>query len=695
MGRYNHKHKWEWKDYFYRVAGVIITTAILVTFMPRERFVGYNFKLGEPWDGEALFAKDSFPILKSEAQIAGERDSLMRLVEPYYQRNTEVAEAQIAAFREAFLATQEEYNAPASLERYLEERLQEIYARGVMSLSDYERLQQDNTHNIRIFEGQVSVVQPARDVFSNKTAYKTLVTPSGETPYPASLISRYSMDRFILPNLTYDEAKSEQQRGEVLSMLVPYMGQVMAGQKIIDKGEIVNDRRYAILTSMEQYEKNHMLTMRERLTRIGGNIFYVLVWTIILLTYFIEFRSDYLEKWRYANLICLMYITFPLMAYALVAHTEISAYLIPFATVPIFVRIFMDSRTAFVTHIMVVFVTSPVAAHPSVFIVTEAIAGLVAIYSLRDLTQRSELLRTMLLVLISSLIMNSSMNLLMGYYDDIEAVFFQDSIPICGSSVLLLIAYLLLFPIERTLGFTSSITLLELSNANNPLLRRLSEEAPGTFQHSIQVSNLCAAVASRIGAKSQLVRTGALYHDIGKLHHPVFFTENQNTINPHTRLTNAQSAQIIISHVKEGLALADKHRLPKVIKDFIATHHGTSIARFFYTQAVNKNPDEVIDPAIFTYPGPNPFTAEQAILMMTDAVEAASRSLKEVTEESINALVDKIIDGQLEAGYFRNCPITFKDIEDAKEVLKDKLRTIYHTRIQYPEFKVKPTANNA
>ena len=287
------------------------------------------------------------------------------------------------------------------------------------------------------------------------------------------------------------------------------------------------------------------------------------------------------------------------------------------------------------------------------------------------------------------------MNLLMGYYDDIEAVFFQDSIPICGSSVLLLIAYLLLFPIERTLGFTSSITLLELSNANNPLLRRLSEEAPGTFQHSIQVSNLCAAVASRIGAKSQLVRTGALYHDIGKLHHPVFFTENQNTINPHTRLTNAQSAQIIISHVKEGLALADKHRLPKVIKDFIATHHGTSIARFFYTQAVNKNPDEVIDPAIFTYPGPNPFTAEQAILMMTDAVEAASRSLKEVTEESINALVDKIIDGQLEAGYFRNCPITFKDIEDAKEVLKDKLRTIYHTRIQYPEFKVKPAANNA
>lgn len=693
MGRYNHKHKWEWRDYFYRVAGVIITTAILVTFMPRERFVGYNFKLGEPWDGEALFAKDSFPILKSEEQLAFERDSLMRLVEPYYQRNTDVAEAQIAAFHEAFQIAQEENKAPSGLEDYLDERLREIYDRGVMSLTDYERLQQDNTHNVRIFEGQMSVVSPAKDIYSNKTAYKSLVTPSEGDPYSTGLISKYSMDRFIKPNLTYDEAKSDQQRHDVLSMLVPYMGQVMAGQKIIDKGEIVNDRRYAILTSLEHYEKNHTLTMKERLTRIGGNIFYVLVWTIILLTFFIEFRSDYLEKWRYANLICLMYMAFPLMAYALVAHTDISAYLIPFATVPIFVRIFMDSRTAFVTHIMVVFAACPVVTHPAVFIATESIAGLVAIYSLRDLTQRSELLRTMLLVLISSLIMNGSMNLLMGYCDDIKAVFFQDSIAICGSAVLLLIVYLLLFPIERMLGFTSSITLLELSNANNPLLRRLSEEAPGTFQHSIQVSNLCAAVAGKIGAKSQLVRTGALYHDIGKLHHPVFFTENQNTINPHTRLTNAQSAQIIISHVKEGLALADKHRLPKVIKDFIATHHGTSIARFFYTQAVNKNPDEVIDPAIFTYPGPNPFTAEQAILMMTDAVEAASRSLKEVTEESINGLVDKIIDGQLEAGYFRECPITFKDIEAAKEVLKDKLRTIYHTRIQYPEFKVKPVNN--
>lgn len=688
MGRYNHKHKWEWKDYFYRVAGVILTTAILVALMPRERFVSYDFHLGEPWDGEALIAKDSFPILKSAEQLTAERDSLMHLIEPYFQNNTEVADSQIAAFHKAFDSECQDINAPG-LKTYLTKQLEDVYAHGIVPVNEFERMQQEGTRYLRIFEGQMAVVRSVKDVFSSKTAYEHLMATSDGNPYPASLISRCSMSRFIHPNLALDENKSEQQKQEVLSMLVPYMGQVMAGQKIIDKGDIVDQYTFAVLTSLEHHEKERSLTMEERLFRIAGHVFYVLGWTIMLLVFFLEFRSDYLEKWRYANLICLMYVAFPLTAYALVSYTSLSAYLIPFATVPIFVRIFMDSRTAFITHLVVVCVTCPIVPEPVIFVMTEAVAGLVAIYSLRDLTQRSELFRAMLLVLIASLVMNGSMNLLLGYCDDLRSVFFKDSITICGSAVLLLITYLLLFPVERMLGFTSSITLLELSNANTPLLRRLAEEAPGTFQHSIQVANLCAAVASQIGAKSQLVRTGALYHDIGKLHHPVFFTENQNGINPHTRLTNEQSAQIIISHVKEGLALAEKNRLPKVIKDFIATHHGTSVARFFYTQAINKNPGEEIDPGIFTYPGPNPSTAEQAILMMADSVEAASRSMKDVTEENINALVDKVVNAQLEAGYFKNCPITFNDIEAAKEVFKDKLRTIYHTRIQYPELKNK------
>ena len=258
---------------------------------------------------------------------------------------------------------------------------------------------------------------------------------------------------------------------------------------------------------------------------------------------------------------------------------------------------------------------------------------------------------------------------------------------LCIAGILSLISYLLLIPIERIFGFTSTVTLVELSNINNEVLRRLSEEAPGTFQHSMQVANLAAEVANRLGAKSQLVRTGALYHDIGKIQNAVFFTENQSGTNPHDELSFEQSAQIIIQHVQNGLKLAEKYKLPAAIRDFIQTHHGRSMVRYFYVSFKNQYPDKEIDESLFTYPGPNPTTQEQAILMMADAVEATSRSLSEYTEESINSMVDKIIDAQVAEGYFKECPITFLDIAEAKEVFKNKLKTIYHTRIQYPELK--------
>ena len=248
-------------------------------------------------------------------------------------------------------------------------------------------------------------------------------------------------------------------------------------------------------------------------------------------------------------------------------------------------------------------------------------------------------------------------------------------------------SYPLLYLIEKAFGFTSNITLIELSDMNKELLRRMSEVAPGTFNHSIQVANLAGEIAQKIDAKSQLVRTGALYHDIGKTLNPIYFTENQSGVNPHEGMTFIESAQMIISHVTEGLKLADKYNLPDVIKEFIATHHGQGKAKYFYVQQKNAFPDEHIDELLFTYPGPNPFTKEQAILMMADSVEAASRSLPDYTEKSIRDLVNRLIDGQVSEGYFRECPITFRDIEFAKTVLIEKLKTIYHTRVSYPELK--------
>jgi putative nucleotidyltransferase with HDIG domain len=352
---------------------------------------------------------------------------------------------------------------------------------------------------------------------------------------------------------------------------------------------------------------------------------------------------------------------------------------------PIIVRIFLDSRTAFMTHIIVLLLCSITLRYPHEFILLQVVAGLVAIYSLRELSQRSQLLRTALVVFLSYALFYFALELIEE--DDVTKLNTRMYLYFAINGILLLFAYPLLFLLEKTFGFTSDVTLVELSNINTNLLREMSEVAPGTFQHSLQMANLAAAAANKIGGKSQLVRTGALYHDIGKMVNPAFFTENQSGVNPHKSLSYEQSAQVIISHVTDGLKLAEKHNLPKVIKDFISTHHGLGLTKYFYISCQNEHPDVKVDPELFRYPGPNPFTKEQAILMMADSVEAASRSLSEYTEESISTLVDKIIDSQVAEGYFKECPITFKDIATVKSLFKEKLKTMYHTRISYPELK--------
>ena len=358
---------------------------------------------------------------------------------------------------------------------------------------------------------------------------------------------------------------------------------------------------------------------------------------------------------------------------------------IPFAIAPVMINVFLDSRTAYITHTIIILITSLIVPDPFVFVLLQLVAGIAAIYSLTELTERSQIFRVALVVVLCyslvyfgyELIAKSSFALLSK----------RMYIDFLLNAVLLLFAYPLMLLFEKIFRFTSDVTLMELSNFNVKLLRQLSENAPGTFRHSMQVSNLAAAAANKVGASSLLVRTGALYHDIGKLENPVFFTENQGKTNPHACLPYEQSAKIIINHVKDGLRIAEKHNLPQAIKDFIASHHGKSKAKYFYISYKNEHPGEEIDESLFTYPGPAPHTMETAILMMADAVEAASRSLPEYTEESINTLVDRIVDGQVSEGHFKECPITFRDINDIKTVFKEKLRTIYHTRISYPTLK--------
>ena len=417
-----------------------------------------------------------------------------------------------------------------------------------------------------------------------------------------------------------------------------------------------------------------------------GELLYVLLLVTGFTIFLSIFRSDYFENMRSVIMIYSLIVLFSVLASLLVSHNMFHVFILPFAMVPIFIRVFMDSRTAFMAHAVLVLISACVLQRPLEFIAVEMAAGLTAILSLRDLSSRSQLFWTAAAVTTSSCLMVLALDL-------IEAPSFSNLtfgdynyLLICG--VVLFCSYPLLYVMEKTFGYTSNITLIELSDMNKDLLRRMSEVAPGTFQHSIQVSNLAAEIARKIGAKAQLVRTGALYHDIGKIQNPIYFTENQSGgFNPHEQLSEIESAQMIISHVTEGLKLAEKYNLPDVIKGFISTHHGLGKAKYFYVNYKNAHPDEDVDELLFTYPGPNPFTKEQAILMMADAVEAASRSLSDYSEQSIRSLVDRIIDGMVTDGFFRECPITFRDIQYAKTVLIEKLKTVYHTRISYPELK--------
>ena len=376
---------------------------------------------------------------------------------------------------------------------------------------------------------------------------------------------------------------------------------------------------------------------------------------------------------------------FTIIACIMVSHSVLHIYMLPFAMVPIFVRVFMDSRTAFMAHMTTVLVCASILQHPLEFIAVETVAGMIAIFSLRELSSRSQLFWTAVLITIGMALTNISLDWIRT--SDISRISYSEYNYITINGVLLFCSYPLLYLIEKAFGFTSNITLIELSDMNKELLRKMSEVAPGTFQHSIQVGNLAAEIARKIDAKSQLVRTGALYHDIGKIANPIYFTENQSGVNPHEKMGSIDSAQMIISHVTEGIKMAEKYDLPTVIRDFISTHHGQGKAKFFYVQYKNAHPNDDIDELLFTYPGPNPFTKEQAILMMADTVEAASRSLPDYTEKTIRELVNRLIDAQVTEGYFKECPITFRDISYAKTVLIEKLKTIYHTRLSYPELK--------
>ena len=682
MEKFYSSRKLKWRNFLSRTLLVLITVLLIVWALPRNESKQFRYDIGKPWMYGSFIAKFDFPIYKTDEAIKEQEDSLLETYQPYYNYDPAVEKKQVSKFLVDYQNGIP--GLPHNYVRLIADRLHRLYQAGIMDTPEYNEAYRDSTSQVRLVSGNSAQSISLACVYSTLSAYEQLFIDE-QIAMQRPILQRCNLNNYIEPNLIYDKGKSETERNDLLSSIPPASGMVMSGQKVIDRGDIVDEYTYRVLSSFEREIKRRSATQTQITNTIIGQVIFVTLMVFLFTMYLGLFRRDYFNKPRSIAMLYTLITLFPVVVSLMMRHNFLSVYMLPFAMVPIFVRVFMDSRTAFVCHVTMILICTTAVRYQYEFIIIQLVAGLIAIYSLRELTRRAQVFKTAILVGIGSTFVYLALQLMQD--NDFSSMDHDMYYHFVVNAVLLLIAYPMMYIIEKMFGFVSSVTLFELSNTNRGLLRDLSEIAPGTFQHSITVGNLAAEIANKIGANALLVRTGALYHDIGKMKNPVFFTENQAGVNPHDTLTYQESARIIISHVTEGVKLAERENLPTIIRDFIVTHHGTGITKFFYIKYKNEHPEEEVDPAPFTYPGPNPFTREQAILMIADGVEAASRSLPEYTEESISTLVNRMIDQDVTDGYFKECPITFRDLAIAKLVLIERLKAIYHTRISYPEMK--------
>lgn len=672
---------------FLTVLGVLaISVTLIVLVMPNTEKPRLTYTIGEPWMNPQLISPGQILIQKDPKIVEQEQQEALRNEYlPYYTRDEQTGEKQANLFLDKYGEGLPGISAYAM--QLVANAMKAMYDRGIMQQSDYTQIyNEDSLFTFMLVNSKQAQRTSIREVYSTKQAYESLFADKRLEKYREEL-QKCNLNEFITSNIGYDERRSKQAKLDIISMVPTNSGVMKQGQEIINRGDIVTEERARMIDSYNEFISAEVHKGAYELIRTNGiQWLYVMMLMILFLMYMQFFRRDYLDKPRSLAMVFTLLTIFPMMNALMMRLDPRNILILPLCLVPMFIRVFLDSRTAFMTHSVMVLICAAAVSEKFEFIMVQFSSGVVAICALRELSRRSQIFNTAIFVALSGLVTYTIVKFLDNKDLTFEALRHPYFTIVCNG-VLLLLTYPMMFLVEKAFGFISPVTLFELSDTNRAVLRKLSEVAQGTFQHSIMVSNLASAIATEVGAKSLLVRTGALYHDIGKMTNPVFFTENQNGVNPHTRMQPKESAQIIIGHVTEGVQLAEKNGVPDVIRNFILTHHGKGLAKFFYNTYCNEHPDEEVDETPFRYPGPNPFSREQAILMMADGVEAASRSLPEYTEESISNVVNRIIDTQVAEGYFQECPITYRDISTAKRVLIERLKSIYHTRIQYPELK--------
>ncbi|OIP84294.1 MAG: hypothetical protein AUK44_03020 [Porphyromonadaceae bacterium CG2_30_38_12] len=653
--------------------GLII---IIMQLFPTQNKFSYQFEIGKPWTYELVTASFDFPIYKSEHELDAEKKILLKNFVSYFKSDTNTVNNQLKKLISE--QVKKTGTAPASY-KYIQSKFHELYARGIISADVYQHLEQSGAEKINLILPNRHILERSlSEIYTPKTAYEAIVANA-----PAE-IKTFDLNQYLIQNIQYDSVATENSKNEVLKNLSLTSGMVQAGERIIDRGEIVNVDNYKNLRSLKiEYDKRKASIEQTTLTTVGKAIIVSALIALFFL-YLHLFRPRIYEN--FGNLIFLSLLVLMMVGLASLAnkYEALNFYMVPFALLPIIIRVFFDSRTALFAHITSMMIISFLVDNPFQFIILQIVIGMVAVSSLRDMTQRSQLAQTALYLFLTYTFIYLSFEAISE--GEIYRIHLQPIVYFAISSTILLFAYVLIYIFEKMFGLISSLTLVELTNVNSDLMIKFAEKAPGTFQHTLQVSNLATEAAKKIGANSLLVRTGALYHDIGKMRNPEYFTENQfGANNPLKEMPLEEAAKIIIGHVIYGEEIAKKSHLPEQIIQFITTHHGTSKARYFYNIYLNNNPGVTPNDALFTYPGPLPNSKETAILMMADAVEARVRSLKVYTDESISDAIEQMIDFQIADGQFKEAPISFRDVETVKKTFKEKIKNIYHTRIVYPE----------
>ena len=679
------KSKYRIKTRIYVPLIFILATLLITYVFPRQGKFKYSFNEGRPWRYGLLTAPFDFPIFKSQQQLEQDKDSILVFYEPYYKIDKEAETEAIAEFDADSNLDPNLSQLERSYIGYIRSKLLDIYKKGIINSAEYEKIAATKKKTLRLRENNEAKTKEIESFYTIKSAYEEIIN-NGPESLDINKLKAADVNNYLEENIIYDVNTSEKAKNEFVQQVSPTLGMVQAGERIIGEGEIVDHNVYNILSSLKKVTQERTGSSgRSNWMTLGE----FLLISILMGSFFMFlrfFRINEYKNRKHVTFMLLIIVFFVVLTAINVSYNFFNVYIIPFAIVTILIRTFIDSRTALFASLITILLCTLMVSFAFEFMVLQMTITMICIFNLKELTERSQLIRSSFIILGSYVLVYIA--LILAQEGDISKISWEILIYFLINFIFITFSYLLVYMVEKSFGFISGVSMVELANINKPILRQLSEEAPGTFQHSMQVSNLAAAAAVKIGANPSLVRTGALYHDIGKLENPAFFTENQSPgMNPHAGLPFEESARIIIDHVPLGIKKGRKEGLPQQIIDFIATHHGTSTPKYFYNSWKNANPGKEIDDAAFAYPGPNPFSKETAILMMADTVEAASRSLPQYTEDALRTLVNKLIDSQMQEGLFQKAPITFREVDMIKELFVEKLQTIYHSRIAYPELK--------